>query len=111
MTDEYKGLNENKVISLLNKFYSAFLGIYKNENFTNKKIYIRCCDSLFKKWYYSAVVANTTITPAQIVEYLNPDSVSYKIKNLDYKDESNLSYKKINYSIDSHPITYDFKIY
>ena len=38
MTDEYKGLNENKVISLLNKFYSAFLGIYKNENFTNKKI-------------------------------------------------------------------------
>lgn len=37
MTDEYKGLNENKVISLLNKFYSAFLGIYKNENFTNKK--------------------------------------------------------------------------
>ena len=33
MTDEYKGLNENKVISLLNKFYSAFLGIYKNENF------------------------------------------------------------------------------
>jgi hypothetical protein len=40
---------------------------------------------------------------------LNPDSVSYKIKNLDYKDESNLSYKKINYSIDSHPITYDFK--
>lgn len=109
MTDEYKGLNENKVISLLNKFYSAFLGIYKNENFTNKKIYIRCCDSLFKKWYYSAVVANTTITPAQIVEYLDPDSVSYKIKNLDYKDESNLSYKKINYSIDSHPITYDFK--
>ena len=109
MTDEYKGLSEDKVISLLNKFYSTFFGIYQNENFLNKNIYARCCDSLFKKWYYSAVVGNTTITPAQIVEYLNPNSVAYRIKNSDYKNEKNLNYKKIDYSLESHPITYDFK--
>ena len=109
MTDEYKGLSEDKVISLLNKFYSAFFGIYQNENFLNKNIYARCCDSLFKNWYYSAVVGNTTITPAQIVEYLNPNSVAYRIKNSDYKNEKILNYKKIDYSLESHPITYDFK--
>ena len=109
MTDEYKGLSEDKVISLLNKFYSTFFGIYQNENFLNKNIYARCCDKLFKKWYYSAVVGNTTITPAQIVEYLNPNSVAYRIKNSDYKNEKNLNYKKIDYSLESHPITYDFK--
>lgn len=109
MTDEYKGLSENKVISLLNKFYSTFFEIYHNENFLNKHIYARCCDSLFKKWYYSAVVGNTTITPAQIVEYLNPSSVAYRIKNSGYNSEKSLNYKKINYSLDSHPITYDFK--
>lgn len=109
MTDEYKGLSEDKVISLLNKFYSAFFGIYQNENFLNKNIYARCCDSLFKQWYYSAVVGNTTITPAQIVEYLNPNSVAYRIKNSDYKNEKILNYKKIDYSLESHPITYDFK--
>ena len=108
MTDEYKGLSEDKVISLLNKFYSTFFGIYQNENFLNKNIYASC-DSLFKKWYYSAVVGNTTITPAQIVEYLNPNSVAYRIKNSDYKNEKNLNYKKIDYSLESHPITYDFK--
>ena len=109
MTDEYKGLSEDKVISLLNKFYSAFFGIYQNENFLNKNIYARCCDRLFKKLYYSAVVGNTTITPAQIVEYLNPNSVAYRIKNSDYKNEKILNYKKIDYSLESHPITYDFK--
>ena len=109
MTDEYKGLSEDKVISLLNKFYSIFFGIYQNENFLNKNIYARCSDSLFKKWYYSAVVGNTTITPAQIVEYLNPNSVAYRIKNSDYKNEKILNYKKIDYSLESHPITYDFK--
>ena len=58
--------------------------------------------AFFKKWYYSAVVGNTTITPAQIVEYLNPNSVAYRIKNSDYKNEKILNYKKIDYSLESH---------
>ena len=48
MTDEYKGLSEDKVISLLNKFYSIFFGIYQNENFLNKN---------------SLVVSSTTASP------------------------------------------------
>ena len=43
------------------------------------------------------------------MEYLNPNSVAYRIKNSDYKNEKILNYKKIDYSLESHPITYDFK--
>ena len=49
MTDEYKGLSEDKVISLLNKFYSTFFGIYQNENFLNKNIYARAISMSIEK--------------------------------------------------------------
>ena len=74
-----------------------------------KKFILGVVIVFLKNGIIQAVVANATITPAQIVEFLNPNSVSYKIKNLDYRDDSNLGYRKINYSINSHPITYDFK--
>ena len=51
--------------------------------------------------YYNYTGSNSGI--------FKPNSVAYRIKNSDYKNEKNLNYKKIDYSLESHPITYDFK--
>ena len=109
MTDNYKTLNEYKILSLLDKFYVLFLSIYKNNSFSNKEAYMKCGTSLFKKWYCSALVNNSSITPAEMVDFFTPAYNRYKIDEQEFYFKHTVKYSRVQYSVEHHPIVYDFK--
>lgn len=108
MTDNYKALSENMVKELLNKYYTCFVNIGQN-NKENMDIYKRCMNSLFKKWFYSALVNNSLFTPAEIVDYFNRNCIFYKIKLYDLYLMNKISFQKITYELNNHPIVLDLK--
>ncbi|MDO4300226.1 MAG: hypothetical protein Q4D26_02405 [Clostridia bacterium] len=102
---------ENSIIDVLNKsFLMEFESIYKSIRIKGKGCLIEYISAFFRKWYYSALIEDTIITPNCIAEYgAGAEYVYPVIKSKTINRIGSLNISNIKYSLDNHPICFDFR--
>lgn len=112
---QYKKLQYNH-IELLDRFSKGFLQVYRYMEPDKRIDLLDLAPLLFQKWYSSALVQNTILSPANMIssdkglKLLENEVFSYNLtidKNL--KPGSNFSYSENIYTSDNHPLVYDIK--
>lgn len=102
---------------ILNNFSTDFNYIYKKITGRQRKEIAYLAPSIFVRWYYSAIFAETILSPATIIESQSENIVksegfySYCLHENNLSgDELSFSFKKEFYSIENHPIYNDIYI-
>lgn len=102
---------ENKIIDRLNeKFRSEFEDMYKSLKVQGKSCILKYIPALFKRWYYSALIEDTVITPAAITEYGSESENVYPIVRVNSINRiGSFDFKNLKYSVENHPMCEDFR--
>ena len=96
------------------QFMQTFDAIYKASSRHHRAKLLPCLPNVYRRWFYSSMVENTYLTPANLFEALNRQfgrSVSLS-PNVDMRTPVNytgLVFSYQNYSRKAHPVTEDFR--
>lgn len=92
-------------------FISGFDKAYRELKGTGKGMIMEYISQLFKKWYYSALIEDTVLTPACINEYCGDIENVYPVLRCGSSQRlGKLETENVVYSIDNHPICSDLRI-
>ena len=104
--------NTNEIVKI---FSENFNEIYVFMEKDTKNELLKLVPTLFKKWYYSTLVDDTVLSPANILCSYNSDeeknstfSVNLSV-DIDKKGRKKFVYKSLLYSIENHPVIDDLK--
>lgn len=102
---------ENKIMDRLNdSFHYEFDDMYRSLKIQGKSCILKYIPSLFRKWYYSALIEDTVITPASVTEYgSNCKNIYPVVRTSSISRIGNFDFIKLKYSLENHPICIDFR--
>ena len=110
MKDHYKYYAE-----LINQQFSGiFDARYKSGDKYQQAKLLPCLANIYRRWYYSSLVENTYLTPANLFESLNrqagcaPD-ISPNVHMNSTTNYTGLTYSYQNYNRSGHPVVKDFR--
>lgn len=104
-------LAENKIMDRLNdSFHYKFEDMYKNLRIQGKSCILKYIPSLFRRWYYSALIEDTVITPASVTEYGSNEKKVYPVvRTGSISRIGKFDFINLKYSLENHPICMDFR--
>ncbi len=104
--------SENTVADRLTAcFTSGFENAYRELKGAGKGMIMEYISQMFKKWYYSALIEDTVLTPACVSEYCGEGESVYPVLRTGSSQRlGRLETENIVYSIDNHPICSDIRL-
>ena len=102
-------------INVINQQFSQpFNAIYKTCDKHRRKKLLPCLTNIYRRWYYSSLIENTYLTPANLFEALNrqynyPPEICPIISIDGPSDYTNLNFSFQQYSQNNHPVVADFR--
>ena len=108
------GMYEEYVTQINKRFVGIFDSIYKKSDKYQRAKLLPCLANIYRRWYYSSLVENTYLTPANIVEALNwqynRQPNFYPVVNTRTPvNYTGLSFSYQEYDRNNHPIVSDFR--
>lgn len=103
-----------KYAELINRqFTGIFDSIYRSSNKNQRSKLLPCLANIYRRWYYSSLLENTYLTPANLFEALNrqygrTSNFSPIVLPRTPINYTGLSFSFKQYNRDSHPIVADF---
>jgi len=102
--------------SLTDMFSHGFKTAYGALRGRNKSRLLRHTSSFFRRWYYSAIVENTVITPANIFGALSERAAAAQYKYVNLRPRSFLKLTEpviepLLYSRNRHPVIDDIRVF
>ena len=96
------------------QFSGIFDDIYKANDKIHRAKLLPCLANIYRRWYYSSMLENTYLTPANLFESLNrqfgrPPDLSPVVHTRAPVNYKGLSFSYQEYDKDNHPITEDFR--
>ncbi len=92
-------------------FISGFENAYRQLKGVGKGTIMEYLSQMFKKWYYSALIEDTVLTPACVNEYCGKSENVYPVlRTSSFQRLGKLETENIVYSIDDHPICSDIRL-
>ncbi len=109
MHDDYQ-IDISKINGVFEK---RFLCAYKGLRLKGKSIILKYISTIFKRWYFTALISDTLITPSNLGLKLSQKYTQnvLSIPTLYATSDKSFNFKFINYSIDSHPVVDDLEIF
>lgn len=111
-------MSMKSTIAVVENFVEQFSDIYEGSDTSERDILIRCIQQMFRKYYYSSLLPDISLSPAGIVNTLterefSKDSVVVPTLKVEYKGKK---MKKINmgtvcFRCDDHPFIKDMEYY
>ncbi len=102
---------ESEITDRLNgNFYYKFTDMYKSLKIQGKNCILKYIPALFRRWYYSALIEDTLITPAFITEYGSNEKNLYPVVRINSVNRiGKFDFINLKYSVDNHPLCIDFR--
>ena len=99
---------------LLNIFKNNFTAAYKSLTHRNKSRMLPYLTCFYRRWLYSALIENTILTPANLMQlFINSSEgaiISVTIPKLTRKNDiRSMRFVSCEYSLDQHPVTKDLE--
>ena len=96
------------------QFTQAFNAIYKACGRHHRAKLLPCLANVYRRWFYSSMVENTYLTPANLFEALNRQfgrsvALSPNVNMRTPVNYTGLAFSYQNYSRAAHPVTADFR--
>ena len=106
----------DKFHDIFNFFNSGFCNAYQKVRTRGKNKLLKYTNCFYRKWYYSALIPETILSPANILQLLSnnfADStlIGYSVSIQNYSKLSNFQLKETVYSLENHPIVEDLRIF
>jgi len=110
MDDPYNNYAEQ----INRQFIKSFDSIYKSGGKYHRAKLLPCLANIYRRWYYSSLVENTYLTPANLFESLNrqygrPPDTSPNVSMRTPVKYTGLIFSYQPYSISEHPVVEDFR--
>ncbi len=107
---------EQSFTSIINVFGETFLKAYKNNKMKGKTKILKFIVSFYRRWYHSAIIEDTLISPANLITELNrlqgKPLCTYPIISLNSYDRISIpEVMQRVYTIDTHPVIKDLEIF
>ncbi len=107
---------EQSFSGIINVFGEAFLKAYKKNKVKGKTKILKFIVSFYRRWYHSAIIEDTLISPANLISELNrilgKPINTYPLVTLNsFNRASNVEVLKKVYTIETHPIIKDLEIF
>lgn len=83
--------NEKSINKLLDVFFSGFKSLYETAEKDEKDMLLKICPSLFRKWFYSALIDDTPLTPANLLRSITENGLCISVKAF-YDDSKNICF-------------------
>ncbi|MCL2398659.1 MAG: hypothetical protein FWC91_02805 [Defluviitaleaceae bacterium] len=105
----------NKYSRAINQQFSEpFNDVYKSSNKNKRTKLLPCLPNIYRRWYYSALIEDTSFSPANLFESLNrlcgqPPDLSPNIRICESSKYPDLSFEFESYNTSSHPVVADFR--
>ena len=80
-------LNEKLILEVFNVFIEEFNKLKDLSEKDETEMLNKICPSLFRKWFYSALIDDTPLTPANIIKSLSDKYTAFTIQS-DYSSQS-----------------------
>lgn len=96
------------------QFEKAFEDIFKTTGRANRAKLLPCLANLYRRWYYSSMLENTFLTPANLFESLNrqygrPAELCPNVHLRTPVNYKGLRFSFEEYSRNNHPVAADFR--
>jgi len=109
MNKEFEAYSEQ----IHGQFIKPFDSIFKSKSKSQRKKLAPCLSNLYRRWFYSAILENTVLTPANLFESLNrhyghPAGTSPNVHMRTPVNYTGLSFSYADYSRSDHPVISDF---
>ena len=96
------------------QFSKPFDNAYKSGDKYKRTKLLSCLSNIHRRWYYSTLIENTFLTPANLFESLNRQydqspEVSPNVRIRTQNKYTGLAFESKGYAMDCHPIVADFR--
>ena len=101
--------------NMINQQFSyPFDTIYKACDKHRRKKLLPCLTNIYRRWYYSSLIENTYLTPANLFEALNrqynhPPDIYPHVDTRTSSNDTGLTFTFQQYNQSNHPIVADFR--
>ncbi len=107
---------DESFLSIVKLFEEDFKKAFKSFRNKNKGEILKYIMSYYRRWYHSALIENTLLSPANLIYELNSQcgksSCTYPLFSLtNGKKLEGIKFEIQTYSLDNHPIISDLKIF
>lgn len=101
--------------TLLNMFKDNFTSAYRSLTYRHKTKLLPYITCFYRRWYHSALIENTILTPANLLPVLTSAPADGTISMLApmlmrKNDIRTISFVSCEYSLDKHPVTKDLEM-
>ena len=83
--------NEKSINTLLDVFFSGFKNLTDTAEKDEKDMLLNVCPSIFRKWFYSALIDDTPLTPSNIIRSTAESDVRVSVKAF-YDENKNICF-------------------
>jgi hypothetical protein len=107
----------NEFLNLINeKFSYNFDEVYKSSNKRHRTKLLPFVPSIYRRWYYSAWIEDTFVTPSVLLETLNnecsiPSGQVPLISLRTPKNYTGFTYSTKEYTLENHPVAADLRAF
>ncbi|MDR2649473.1 MAG: hypothetical protein LBB94_07125 [Clostridiales bacterium] len=111
--------NYNINSRLINQmFEDKFLNSYRDLRKRRKSRVLTYISSIYRRWYYSALVEDTYLSPANLFAFLggnqernHKNAIMSPVTRLAKSGKNRIEFKMLEYSVYNHPVISDLKIF
>jgi hypothetical protein len=107
---------QKSITAALTRFFGWFMDDYREEDRAEREILAQCYHQLFRKYYFSALNPEMTLTPANIVSMLcerefGPEMTAVPVLDCTYKGKkiARLQCRFVCLQADNHPLVNDMR--
>ena len=103
----------DEAMNILQKLFSdTFMSLYKSTSVAKRKELLLRIQAIYRRWYYSALVESTPLSPANIMDSVSDHfGILPRVYPIAVYKNSSIEYKTIEYTLDNHPIISDLRIF
>ena len=83
--------NEKSINTLLDVFFSGFKNLTDTAEKDEKDMLLNVCPFIFRKWFYSALIDDTPLTPSNIIRSTAESDVRVSVKAF-YDENKNICF-------------------
>jgi len=99
-------------------FEEKFINSYRDLRKRRKSRILTYISSIYRRWYYSALIEDTYLSPANLISFLGDNHeknhkniILSPVTRLAKSGKNRIEFKMLEYSVHKHPVISDLKIF